>query len=1010
MLRWVKPFRVGMHMEPGFPSDKRTLSILFNHTIAFLLYVGSAFIGYELVLDSSGVSLIWPPAGVGIALVLMRGLSRLPVIFAGAVVVYLLAGGGFPGALVTASGYTLAAALTALTLNRFMGFRVNLATLKDACAFTVVAVVLLPLVSALAGALTLCCLESVGTESFAVLLGKHWIGDVVGILVFAPFLMLWSHGTGIPWRSRSRRSLEALAWLLAVLVLAVPVFRHWAPMDTLRYPLELALFPAMVWAAIRFGQKGTAAGILIISLIAIRELAVASGSGLSQPPGFLWAFVGVLALTGLFLAAAWTEFRTREDALTINDERLRAFVHALPDLALVFQENGLCSEIFAPQKSPFRIQSHKFKGQQLESIYPVDLARKFRETIADVLRTGELEVVRYALSVDGEDRTFEGRFAPIEAVRNEPPSVILVSYDLTENQVIRRDLQRRDVMLKALTEAEAILLKETVFHRGIRQAIQRVGRGLSLDLVQIYQIHAGNGGGAYMQCTHEWIRESPLDVQAPSLSPEDLKAVFPRWEAFLEGGELWELQFSKADERGRAFLSTFGMRSMTLAGLYPKAGMGGVIVYGSALEQAESDGISHSVMRSITDSLRGYMESQLDKEQFNVAKEAAIAADQAKSEFLAIMSHEIRTPMNAIIGFSDLLRQTKVTGQQAEYVDIISRSGKDLLELINNILDFSKLESNSVDLEETRFNLETSFIEVMEMVLFRAREKGLPLEFSGNDDIKALFWGDPLRLRQILINLLTNAIKFTESGFVRMEVETLEREPDSMTFEIRVIDTGIGIPAEHRADLFKAFRQVDSSTTREYGGTGLGLTIVQRLVDKMGGRISLTSTVGRGSTFSVVLRLRKGDGGTGSADEATCAGRIDADFARRHPLNILVAEDDAVNARLICEVLKRLGYEPEVVDDGFKALAVLAELRHDLVLMDMQMSRLDGLEATRRIRAGECGKAVQALPIVALTALALEEERERIEAAGVDHYLSKPIRVKALMEILEAVSGAAGKA
>ncbi|HKJ90653.1 MAG TPA: ATP-binding protein, partial [Oceanipulchritudo sp.] len=347
---------------------------------------------------------------------------------------------------------------------------------------------------------------------------------------------------------------------------------------------------------------------------------------------------------------------------------------------------------------------------------------------------------------------------------------------------------------------------------------------------------------------------------------------------------------------------------------------------------------------------------------------------------------------------------------QAEYVDIISRSGKDLLELINNILDFSKLESNSVDLEETRFNLETSFIEVMEMVLFRAREKGLPLEFSGNDDIKGLFWGDPLRLRQILINLLTNAIKFTESGFVRMEVETLEREPDSMTFEIRVVDTGIGIPAEHRADLFKAFRQVDSSTTREYGGTGLGLTIVQRLVDKMGGRISLTSTVGRGSTFSVVLRLRKGDGGTGSADEATCAGRIDADFARRHPLNILVAEDDAVNARLICEVLKRLGYQPEVVDDGFKALAVLAELRHDLVLMDMQMSRLDGLEATRRIRAGECGKAVQALPIVALTALALEEERERIEAAGVDHYLSKPIRVKALMEILEAVSGASGKA
>ncbi len=296
----------------------------------------------------------------------------------------------------------------------------------------------------------------------------------------------------------------------------------------------------------------------------------------------------------------------------------------------------------------------------------------------------------------------------------------------------------------------------------------------------------------------------------------------------------------------------------------------------------------------------------------------------------------------------------------------------------------------------------------MEMVLFRAREKGLALDFSGNEDIKALFWGDPLRLRQVLLNLLTNAIKFTEKGFVRMEVETLEREPDSVTFEIRVLDSGIGIPKKHRADLFKAFRQADSSTTRVYGGTGLGLTIVQRLVDKMGGRISLTSTEGKGSTFSVVLRLRKGAEESGSADEATCAGRIDAGFARRHPLRILIAEDDAVNARLISEVLKGLGYQPEVVDDGFKALAVLAEIRHDLVLMDMQMSRLDGLEATRRIRAGECGQAVQALPIVALTALALEEERQRIEAAGVDYYLSKPVRVKGLMEILEAVSAAAG--
>jgi CheY-like chemotaxis protein/nitrogen-specific signal transduction histidine kinase len=409
----------------------------------------------------------------------------------------------------------------------------------------------------------------------------------------------------------------------------------------------------------------------------------------------------------------------------------------------------------------------------------------------------------------------------------------------------------------------------------------------------------------------------------------------------------------------------------------------------------------------VTESLRAYMETQLIQDQLQAAKEAPIAADHAKSEFLAIMSHEIRTPMNAIIGFSDLLHQTKMSEQQNEYVDIILRSGKDLLDLINNILDFSKLESNLIELERARFSLETAIMEVMDMVLFRAKEKGIALNFETNEEIKAHFWGDPLRLRQVLLNLLTNAVKFTHEGWVRLDVKVLEKDDPWYTFEFRVTDTGIGIPEENRGELFKAFRQVDSSTTREYGGTGLGLTIVQRLADKMGGRVSLDSAVGKGSTFSVVLKLERAgsereDPALTNPDEGS--SELNKSFASRHPLNILVVEDDLVNTRLICEILGRLGYAVEAVPDGYKALAVLTEGRHNLVMMDMQMSRLDGLETTRRIRKGDCGEKVRGIQIIALTALALDEERDRIFNSGVNYYISKPLQLAHLKQILGEVA------
>lgn len=966
--------------------------------LAVLCWLAFAWMGTLMMVPDfvRPAPLIQPVAGFALFLLVRFGLRSIPAIVAGGLLVGWIEGlaMGWVGAGLVVKIVVLIGIVA--VLRRWLDFRYSLERISDVMVFLFGAVTFGGLVFAVID-LTVFLKSAVifNPYFFQALFWPWWLSSATGFLVVAPFLLVWSAKTEINWSNK--QAVEVLAWLAILISLAWIIFGNWAPSETLRYPLELTMFPVMTWAAVRFGQRGATMGVVILALLALYELVGVvgpEGKYISQSPIFLWMFVGVLSVTSLVLAGVLSEVRRSEARSRENEARLRAFVRAMPDVAFVIDADGVIQEVFEPQNPMIRERAGTFRGCSVDEVFIAELAEIFRATINEVLVNQISQRVEYAHVIDGVCYWFEGRVAPVRDDTGR--RVIWVAYEITERKRAEAALRQRDALLAGVAEAKSRFLTMRDQREAIEAALSDLGHATQFSMVAAITCHAEAGGGLFL-----FQRVTSDGVPGQAL----MELVCENAEQELRRGEECSIHANDPvlNEKGKSALRQLGLATMIFSPIFVDGDLWGALLFGHSDPAHRWDESTRAALRVTAGSMGAYLINLNAERALLAAVEAANHANLAKSEFLAMMSHEIRTPMNALLGYTDLLAQTELSDVQHEYADIISRSGKGLLELINNILDFSKIESKAIELEELPFDPEMLAVEVLEMVGVSARGKGLTLDYTVEPAEAPMLIGDPYRIKQVLLNLVNNAVKFTAAGQVSVAVEVTASANAVGMLKMSVSDTGIGIPAEKRDRLFKAFTQVDSSTTRKYGGTGLGLVICERLVQRMGGEIGVDSTAGNGSTFWFSIPLSIASEGERSDDGSNQLSPGDIS-APDSSLRILVCEDDRTNQRLLLELLETLGSRAAAVADGLEAWELIRKGSYDVIFMDIEMPGMDGWTLVRKVR-----KELESRPcLVAVTAYAMAGDRKAILEKGFDYFIGKPIDVREIAKVLNQARGNRG--
>ncbi len=920
--------------------------------VAAVYYVAAKF-GLSVGTLPGRVSPVWPPTGIAIAAAYLWGPQVLPGIFIGEFCVMLNQGGDSAWfvTVLPAIGNVIEAQAGA-TLLRHLKFEPSLIKARSIAALAAVAFGVTT-ISAGIGTSTLWLSGIASSDAIGSTLRAWWFGNVMGALVFIPFVT--------SWMTRSKERPEGSRLELGAMVGVYVGCFALASMGS--RPAVFLVYPLIAWAGLRFGVRTASTMTVVTALISI--LRIASGSGKFETGNVLEdlylidTFLGVLSLTGLLLSSVVAErnrvqrelveanseleqrVAERTDALRVDRFRLE---QAQRVAAIGSWEWDLRTDTISGSAELDRLFNiERAPGGSHYSTYSDKLPEDDRVALNDAMRAAVMHGGSFACDVkmrlgDGSWRWLRITGEP----DGEPGDVVQMhgsAQDITEVKAAEELIRANEERSAAIVEASAEAF-------------------VSMDLDE--KITDWNHQA---ELTFGWKRDevmgrSLVEVIIPPVMREAHRRGVDR---FLKTGQAQVLN----TRREVTAMHRDGHEFPVEMAVWMTVGSDGKNVF-------------HAYLHDIS-------ERQADKAKLAFALEEAREASRMKSAFLANMSHEIRTPMNGVLGMVGFLLDTELDNVQRDYVQTMAASAEALMAIIDDILDVSKIEAGKLEIEESDFDLRRLLADTLRPFMPAANDKGIALGATVSNSIPDAVRGDRLRLRQVISNLVSNAVKFTSIGSVNVCVRVWD---DKLLFE--VTDSGIGIPEDRRAQLFEPFIQADASTTRRYGGTGLGLAICRQLVTLMGGDIGVTAAQGGGSRFWFSIPLV-----AAMAVVEPVVTEMDKNELRTSGSGrkVLVVEDNPVNRKVAVGMLEHLGYTVEIAVDGVEAASLFQPGAFDAILMDCQMPRMDGYDATRAIRAQE---SVSHTPIIAMTASAMASDRDRCIAAGMDDFLSKPIGTEKL--------------